>query len=152
MKEGPSYLVFFTGLGIEGAVLSNVLQSDDKINLGTKTYIWFLLDEGVLGLVLGFLGESLVGLECRVISLIRVHSKKKKIIPWNKSIVQFRNIFFDHSFLATMYTKRYGKKMSARKHISHNDQSHRVILLGDGVAGGVVALRHEAVFSGVTIL
>jgi hypothetical protein len=78
MKEGPSYLVFFTGLGVEGAVLSNVLQSDDKINLGTKTYIRFLPDEGVLGLVLGFLGESLVGLECRVISLIRVHSKKQK--------------------------------------------------------------------------
>jgi hypothetical protein len=67
IDERSNYLVFFTGLGVEGAALSNVLWSDDKINLGTKTYTWFLPDEGVLGLVLAFLGESLVGLEERIV-------------------------------------------------------------------------------------
>jgi hypothetical protein len=67
IDERSNYLVFFTGLGVEGAALSNVLQSDDKINLGTKTYTRFLPDEGVLGLILGFLGESLVGLEERIV-------------------------------------------------------------------------------------
>jgi hypothetical protein len=67
IEETSNYLVFFTGLGIEGAALSNVLQSDNKINLGTKTYTQFLLDEEVLGLVLGFLGESLIGLKERII-------------------------------------------------------------------------------------
>ena len=69
MEERSNYFVFFTGLGVEGAALSNALQSDDKINLGTKTYTRFLPDEGVLGLpvVLGFLGESRVGLEERIV-------------------------------------------------------------------------------------
>ena len=104
IDERSNYLVFFTGLGVEGAALSNISRSDDKINLGTKTYTRFLPDEGVLGLVLAFLGESLVGLEERIVC--HKSARQKVTIPWNKGIIQFRIIVFDCSFLATVHTKR----------------------------------------------
>lgn len=66
-QEGLDYLFFFTGLGVKGAVLLNVLQSEEEIDVGTKTYTRFLPDVGVLGTVLGFFGESLVGLKEKII-------------------------------------------------------------------------------------
>ena len=64
----------------------------------------FFPDEGVLGLVLAFLGESLVGLEERIVC--HKSARQKVTIPWNKGIIQFRIIVFDCSFLATVHTKR----------------------------------------------